>query len=107
MEIFGVLKKILTQIGMNGAKRKPQIFYQTIAWAVTGLVLFYAVSTKIWYLIFEANDFGQYAEVLLWIILYTCTSSKYCIFSLENVAINDFIQTIEHIIDYREYTGPE
>lgn len=103
MEIFGFVKLFLIQIGMYKAKHINGKFYQTIGLLVTGAMLSYAVCTMAWYFAFEAISFEQHAEALLWIVLFSCTSSKFCIFCRQHIGIMEFIHKIENIIENRMY----
>lgn len=101
MEFFGVVKIIFKTVGMIEITHTNGKLLSTIILIVEGMIMAYAVTTMAWYFVFEATTSVQYAESLLWIILFSCANSKFYVFVRQHDAIIDFVRKIELIIEKR------
>lgn len=102
MEIFGIVKRNMINLGLMEAKHTHSRFFRIIALLVAFFMIVYGVCTTIWYFVSEAETFEQHAEGILSINVFCCTFFKFVIIVRQHAAILGFVQKIELAIEKRK-----
>lgn len=101
MAIFTDVKKCLVSMGLRQANVANSQQLQLILVITSICVLFSALLSTSWYLLFEAQNFQQYAESLPLVNGYIYATAEFCLFVIERNTMIKLMDNLQSMIRKR------